>query len=419
MKSTWTHHLEKDVLPWWNTRAADTQHGGVFTNFDNNGELLSMNKYTWSQGRWAWLAAELSEEIASGNIADADADAEQWARRAKCTAQFLFDHALLGDGRTAYLTSREGTPIPQEPAGEVATSVFADLFAALGLGAAARISPQNSQEWLDAAGTILHRAERDWIARSCLSEPYPVPAGFRDLAGPMNLLHTAAEMLRARQVCPMTPGFWDSVAAVRDRAFDLLLGDEGFLGEETWWEFYPASSDLSGTLLGEHRTPGHLLEALWMIAHALEQAGETPPWEHFGQLGERAFAIGWDDADSGMFRYVHLAGGQPHGRLLDAQAPTPYEALLTQTWDTKLWWVHSEAVYAAAMLAEHVPGMEPWCERVSEYTFSTFPDQVHGEWAQIRERDGTPLNKVVALPVKDPFHIIRSLIFLSRIERRS
>ena len=34
------------------------------------------------------------------------------------------------------------------------------------------------------------------------------------------------------------------------------------------------------------------------------------------------------------------------------------------------------------------------------------------EWVQIRKRDGSPQDKVVALPVKDPFHITRNLILI-------
>jgi N-acylglucosamine 2-epimerase len=38
------------------------------------------------------------------------------------------------------------------------------------------------------------------------------------------------------------------------------------------------------------------------------------------------------------------------------------------------------------------------------------PDSAIGEWIQIRDRRGEPLDIVVALPVKDPYHIARNLI---------
>lgn len=55
----------------------------------------------------------------------------------------------------------------------------------------------------------------------------------------------------------------------------------------------------------------------------------------------------------------------------------------------------------------------PWAIQRT-YTFDTFPnpDTEVGEWIQIRDRQGRPQNKVVALPVKDPFHVMRALILI-------
>lgn len=52
--------------------------------------------------------------------------------------------------------------------------------------------------------------------------------------------------------------------------------------------------------------------------------------------------------------------------------------------------------------------------RAQEYTFKTFPDRENdtGEWIQIRDRRGKPANRVVALPVKDPYHIMRNMILI-------
>ena len=49
-----------------------------------------------------------------------------------------------------------------------------------------------------------------------------------------------------------------------------------------------------------------------------------------------------------------------------------------------------------------------------EYTFRTFPgrDPEIREWIQIRTKSGEPQEKVVALPVKDPFHITRNLLLI-------
>jgi len=58
--------------------------------------------------------------------------------------------------------------------------------------------------------------------------------------------------------------------------------------------------------------------------------------------------------------------------------------------------------------------MQKIYDKLHSYTFKIFPnpDKKTGEWIQIRDRRGNPLNKVVALPVKDPFHIIRSTLLM-------
>ena len=53
-----------------------------------------------------------------------------------------------------------------------------------------------------------------------------------------------------------------------------------------------------------------------------------------------------------------------------------------------------------------------------DYSFSTFPSTNNGEWVQIRDRKGEPIDKVVALPVKDPFHIMRDFLKIIKLEEK-
>jgi N-acylglucosamine 2-epimerase len=78
----------------------------------------------------------------------------------------------------------------------------------------------------------------------------------------------------------------------------------------------------------------------------------------------------------------------------------------------KLWWPHSEALYVFPYLYRLTgePDLLERYQKAKEYVFGTFPNRELGEWIQIRKRDGTPEEKVVALPVKDPFHILRDFI---------
>ena len=97
---------------------------------------------------------------------------------------------------------------------------------------------------------------------------------------------------------------------------------------------------------------------------------------------------------------------------------------LQENWDNKLWWPHSEALFALLLAAAQTgePDLMDWYAKAHDYTFATFPnpDPAIGEWIQIRTRDGQPVDKIVALPVKDPFHITRAfLLILELLERRA
>jgi N-acylglucosamine 2-epimerase len=85
-----------------------------------------------------------------------------------------------------------------------------------------------------------------------------------------------------------------------------------------------------------------------------------------------------------------------------------------RTRDKKLWWVHSEAIYAS-LLAHNLTGDDAlWSlfRKTLDYSLRTFPnpDRVVGEWIQSRDRQGAPVDQVVALPVKDPYDILRNLL---------
>lgn len=397
-------HLERDVLAWWSREGADGVLGGVRTCFTNRGEPLSAEKYTWSQGRWAWTCALVADEVEAGRIAG---DSASWRERSIRTAEFLIEHAFLPDHRTSFRLAENGGQLADEN-GEYATSVFADLFAVLGLAGAARTTGEGIDGWIAQAHRSLAVADTSIRDQTAKSAPYPVPAGFRDLAGPMTLIHVAGELHRAAPTA-------DSLRVI-DAAHDALLGGEDpFLSARTWWEFRPDRTEDHDTLLARHVTPGHLLELLWMLVHVGDrhpQLAVAPAT--LEALALRALEAGWDELEGGLLRYVERdTGGQPEGRLVDS----PYEALVQRTWDTKLWWVHAEAMYATGLLAQRTgsKALARWATRVIGYTLDTFPAPDGREWIQIRARDGSPLDEVVALPVKDPMHIARSLLLLNAL----
>jgi N-acylglucosamine 2-epimerase len=122
--------------------------------------------------------------------------------------------------------------------------------------------------------------------------------------------------------------------------------------------------------------------------------------------------LGWDAENGGLFRFVDRDGGPPKG----ASGGSTYEAMVKASWDWKLWWPHNEALYAGLLLWVRTgsANMATWYRRMDDYTFSHFPAGPGREWSQILDRKGRPMDPDprAALPVKDPYHLMRSLILL-------
>ncbi|WP_020497334.1 AGE family epimerase/isomerase [Sciscionella marina] len=400
--------LETSILPWWEDNGADDELGGVRTCFSNDGTLLTTDKYTWSQGRWAWLCAHIARDGRAGMLS---LDPEPWARRSRATSRFLVEHVLLDGPVTAFRAAADGSA----PTG-AGSSVLADLFAALGLIGGAAVAEGQSERalWTDTATALLCHAERRIVDRVAPSEPYPVRPGFAAAAPLMLLLNVGTELHEIT-------GCRDS-AAVVDRALTGFLGDAQHTGlwqRDRWWELRPDRAEDRDTLLARHVTPGHLLEALWMAVHAARARGDRALPEWLPDLAVRCLELGWDNSYGGVFRYVdgHPARTphRPVGRLF---GDDHYETLVQQSWDVKLWWVHVEALYATRLLAlcSGRRDLAEWYRRIRDYTLATFPSPDGQEWLQVRDRQGLPLDQVVALPVKDPFHIARALLLLNRID---
>ncbi|MET9020451.1 AGE family epimerase/isomerase [Actinopolymorpha sp. NPDC004070] len=423
-------HLVRVVLAWWLRDAPDRTDGGVFTCWDNAGDrLLSTDKYTWSQGRWIWLLASVADAVERGVLpAQGVLDAADLRALAGQSAAFVRTHAVLPDATTAYVTDAAGTPREPSPGAGLHTSVFADCFTALGLAAWARVDRGSDRadaaddaDAADAAEsgklalTLLESAATRVRSGQARTDPYPIHPDFTALSLPMICVGTATEVYRATRAGSAAAIAVEAAATI---AHELREGDD-------LRELVPRVPGRGDTLLARHRTPGHALECLWFLLHAADSVRGVADVLGTGSTGGdrawipeaalHALRIGWDDEHGGLFRYADRDGGEPRGQSLDDS----YEVLVRDTWDTKLWWPHAEALYATRLLAVRFPAYAPellgWYERLRSYTYGTFPAGRGKEWVQIRTRDGTPLDRTVALPVKDPFHIARALLLQAEL----
>ncbi|QBD74635.1 N-acylglucosamine 2-epimerase [Ktedonosporobacter rubrisoli] len=405
LQEFYQQHLATVILPFWLEQGIDTEQGGFFTCFDNRGErLVSFDKYTWSQGRMIWLLARLSELSRAGLLQH---DANRLLVLAGQGVEFVRQHAFLANGNCAYLLDRYGNKQEALPGKGLDISFFADCFVALGFSEYARVA--RDAEVLEQALTLCTHIIQRLKAGAVRSEPYPIPDGYEAHSTSMIMLNVTQELASALEA------FGDARAAeVRKLSFAYMqaIMERFYQPGGLIAEILPLQSASQESVLCRHVTPGHAIESMWFVLREARLQGQQQWLKPATQAIAKAFAVGWDQDYGGLFRFVDRNGGQPGG----LQMGTPYEQLILDTWDTKLWWPHSEALYGT-LLAYELSGERIFAElyqQVHEYVFKTFPhpEQPAGEWIQIRDRQGQPIDKVVALPVKDPYHIIRNLVLI-------
>jgi N-acylglucosamine 2-epimerase len=414
------HHLRSTLLPFWLKRSIDGEHGGFFTCFDNEGRtLLSRDKFTWSQGRMVWVWARL----ASMAIFSA-AERTRTLELARSGATFLMQHCLLPGARAAgdrctFLMTREGAPKPQAEGAPLDSSIYADCFVILGLARYAAVS--GDRPALEFAHRLYRSVNERIRSGEFHTEPYPIPTGYKAHGIPMILLNTSQEMAAGLEALGMP----DEAFAANQIA-DLCLHEimthfacsDGLVHEMigSWNEYIPDS------VLGRYINPGHTIEDMWFVMHQARRMHMPGVSEALGmsdavvvkaaQVVKRTFQRGWDQDFGGLLLFADQDGGPPRGSLAGIEKERMAQKVLAD-WGSKLWWVHSEALYTT-LLAWRLTGDDEFLalyRQVFDYTFRTFPnpDLDISEWIQIRDRQGRPEQRVVALPVKDPFHIIRNV----------
>jgi N-acylglucosamine 2-epimerase len=366
--------LAEGVIPFWMRHGLDREYGGVLSCMSEDGTILSTEKYTWSQARLVWTLSALYNRFERR---------PEYLEYARKTIDFLLDHAVDSQGRFVYRTTREGKPL------EGATSIYADCFVVYGISEYCRAVRSDSllRQAVEIYGRICRRVEEPDFDETA---PYRLPPGRRTHAVPMMLTEVSNELAQTTgdpEIEKAADGYATTVMnrfappernMVREylgRDYRLLPGNEG-----------------------SYVMPGHAIESMWFVMHWARRRGRGDMILRAADMIRRHLEAGWDREYGGIFLGIDADGGDPF---------LPHS-------DKKLWWPHTEALYAL-LLAHELTG-ESWCaewyERVHEWSLVHFPMPETGEWRQRLDRRGNAITDLIALPVKDPFHLPRALILI-------
>ncbi len=363
--------LERTV-PFWMRHAIDWDHGGILTCIRDDGQVISTDKYMWSQLRAIWTFSALYNRIEPR---------PEWLDVASQIVEFVSKYGRDEEGRWVFAVDQDGHVL------KGATSIYADGFAIYGLTEFARAT--GDARAIDLAQATYENVQA-WLARpgSYATAPYAIPPGAKAHAVAMIFalaFHELGLLLADESILATAHVLAEDVMTAFRRPEKHLL-----------YEYVTLDNQLMDTPQGRAVVPGHAIESMWFMIHIYQHWGDEARIRQAIDTIRWHIELGWDETYGGILLARDAAGGEPWWAFADS----------------KLWWPHTEALYAL-LLAYQLSGEAwtlDWYERVHNYAFTHFPVPNHGEWTQKLDRQGRPFTQTVALPVKDPFHLPRALI---------
>ncbi len=377
LRDFYSRLLFDGILPFWFEHGVDRELGGVMSCMTEEGDRTSTDKYLWSQGRWLWLCARIHNRLGAR---------PEMLESARKTAEFLLRHGRDPEGRWYFAVSREGEP----RVGPV--SVFSDCFAIYGLGEYYRAVQDPAA--IEAAIAAFRRV-RARVDEPGFTEVAPDAAipGRRRHSVPMILLEVANELAQ-------TTGereFEEAADEAADRILRHHVSPElGVVLEYLDWDYRPLPPG-EGTAV----EPGHAIESMWFLMHWARRRDRRDLIARAAEVMRWHIEKGWDPEFGGLFLGIDALGGEPY----------------VKNATKKVWWPHTEALYGLILTSEllEVPWAEEWYQRIHDWSFSHFPLREGGEWRQRLDREGRPVSDLIALPVKDPFHLARAVILILEV----
>jgi N-acylglucosamine 2-epimerase len=365
------------IVPFWLERGIDREHGGVLSCMSEDGQVLSGDKFIWSQARSVWTFAALYNRIEPR---------KEFLDAAENSVRFLLAHGRDDRGRWVYHTDRQGRVL------EGATSIYADCFAIYGLSEYYRAS--RSEQALAVARQSFDRVVRR-IEEPDFNEtmPYPMPPEWKNHGVPMIMTEVAHGLGRTLHDDKIE----DLAHQYADRIMRHFVRPERKVLLEFLTRDYRELPPPAGTFV----MPGHAIESMWFVLHVARHGGDRDLIQRAAEVIRWHLEFAWDEEYGGLFLSRDIAGGEPF---------LPHS-------QKKLWWPHVEALYAT-LLAYELTGQDwclAWYKKVADWAWSHFPMPNCGEWYQRLTREGKPTAEVIALPVKDPFHLPRGAILIVQL----
>jgi|LSQX01.1.fsa_nt_gb N-acylglucosamine 2-epimerase len=385
--------LLEDCIPFWLNHSLDHEYGGYFTCLDREGKVFSTDKSVWFQGRGLWIYSRLCNALGKR---------DEWLEAARLGYEFLVNYCFDTDGRMFFQVTRDGKPLRKR------RYLFSETFAIIALA-----------EYYKATGNMAALDKAKSIYKMILSiydnpanDPYKITPkvysetrAMKAMAVPMILLNTNYILREIDNVnckcsgnaCDCSVNYADIAKMLTKEIIEDFLKPE----EKALFETVGINGERLDTPAGRCINPGHSIEASWFLMKEAEYQKDTGLMQKALNILDWSLDLGWDKEYGGISYYADIEG-------------KPIEQL---EWDMKLWWPHTEALYALLLAYKNTDKQKylDWYDKVHNYTFDRFPDKEYGEWYGYLHRDGTVSHTLKGSMWKGPFHIPRALLFCMQL----
>ncbi len=370
--------LLNNCMSYWEKYAPDYKNGGYYTCLDRDWKLYNTDKSVWFQGRGVWMFSSLYNHIDKR---------EEWLKISKLGIDFIDKHCFDTDGRMFFQVTADGRPLRKR------RYMFSETFAIIAY--AEYYKSSGNTEYLEKAKKLYN------MVMSLYKNPVgiepkvcPQTRKTKALALPMILLATSQNM---REVEPDNPQY--------NQEIDQLLKDvfENFYKPEEHALFENVDEDGSrmDSPQGRCVNPGHSIETAWFLLHEGMYRNDDDIIKKALNILDWSLELGWDKEHGGLYSFIDIEGKPP-------------EQL---EWDMKLWWPHTEAIYAT-LLAHFITGeakYEEWFHRINDWSFEHFNDDECGEWYGYLHRDGSPALTLKGSMWKGMYHLPRALLLCVKL----
>ncbi len=369
------HHLLTRILPFWERRSVDRDHGGFMTDIARDGSVTdSSQKFLVAQTRMLYSCA----------AGAALGGPREWLATADQGVRFFLRHFrdVQYDG-WFWAVSRRGAPTNPDK------RMYGHAFATYALAEYGRIAHDEralaaaihtwslveNYLWDPNHDGLIEAADRGWNSK--------------DPDHSMGTHLHAVEALLALSEAGGGERYWPRLRAICDLIVTHMVDPRHRCGIDKFHPDWTHSTELSRGLVNY----GHNLEAAWLLLRVHRTDGVPAYRDTARDFLDCVLRFGLDTDHGGVFS--HGPFGQP------------------ATEREKTWWVQTEALVAFLLAYLVFDDRRYWdaFRNVTDFCLRCLHDPEHGEWYASTEEDGTLRDAHKGSAWKAAYHITQALAY--------